>query len=109
MSVTIRAGGLVTLDPSDKRVIVFDWDTEALESSVQIASSSWTITGIPATVTSLVKDSESLVTGNRSTKVRLDATATTAGQRYRVANAIVTNENPAQTIERQFTVLIQNQ
>lgn len=56
----------------------------------------------------LTKDSESiLVATNRSTQVRL--MGGTLGQVYEVANTIVTNETPAQTKEKSFNVLIENE
>jgi hypothetical protein len=113
VSTTIEAGGLLVLDPSDKRVIQFDWDTDALPAGVEIATpsgSTFTITAIQQSgLTALTKDQESIVSGNRKTQLRLVATTATVGDRYLVANQIVTNESPAQTIERQFEVLIQNQ
>src|SRR4051812_48251883 len=97
------------MDPSDKRVIVFDWDTEALPASVTIASNTFTITTIKQNgVTILTKDQESIPAGSRTTQLRLDATTATNGDRYTVASKIVTSEVPAQTIERQFSVLVQN-
>lgn len=110
MSTTIRAGGLLILDPADKRVIQFDWDTEGLPPGVEISTSSFTISAqLQNGATALTKDQESIVTGNRKTQLRLLATTATAGDRYLVANQVVTNESPAQTIERQFTALVQNQ
>lgn len=111
MSVTITAGGLVVLDPGDKRVIQFDWGTDTLAAGVEIASSgsTFTITAIKQNgATALTKDQESIVTGNRKTQLRLLATTATAGDRYRVDNTIVTNESPAQTHDQGFYVLIQN-
>lgn len=110
MSLTIEAGGLVVLDPADKRVVQFDWGTDALAVGVQISGSPvWTITAIKQNGASLLtKDNESVVSGNRITQARLDATTATAGDRYRVDNKITTNETPAQIHEQGFFVLIQN-
>lgn len=110
MSTTIRAGGLLVLDPSDIRVINFDWDTEALAVGVQIAGNLFTITAVKqAGAGALTKDSETTLAGNRIVQLRLNATAATKGDKYFVASKITTNETPAQTVERQFTVLIQDQ
>lgn len=107
---SIQAGGLLILDPSDQKVISFDWDADALEAGVQISSSTFTISVIRQTgAQPLTKDSPSILTGNRKTQVRLIATTATEGDRYLVSNAIVTNESPAQTLERQIKVLVQNQ
>ena len=109
MSVTIDDSGVVTMDPADKRVIQFDWDDENLGTSVEISTSAWAITAIVQSgATLLTKDNESIVTGNRKTKVRLLATTATAGDYYEVENTIVTNESPAQTKNKQFYVLIQD-
>lgn len=110
MTDTIRTGGLFVLDPSDKRVIQFDWDTEGLPADVEIGTSTFTIGVLKQNgATVLTKDNPSIVSGNRSTQVRLDATTATVGDKYTLANTIVTNESPSQTIERQITVLIENQ
>jgi hypothetical protein len=109
---TIEAGGVVQLDPSDRRVLQFNWDNEdVLASGVEISSSTWTITPIRQADENadLTKDNESLVAGNRKTQVRLIATTASDGDRYEVANTIVTNEVPAQTIEQSFRVVVQNQ
>jgi hypothetical protein len=108
-SQSIRANGLIVLDPSDQPVLTFDWDTEALPAGVEIASNTFTITAVKQSGnTALTKDSETIPAGNRTTRLRLLATTATTGDRYLVASKIVTNESPAQTIERQFSVLIQN-
>ncbi len=97
------------MDPSDKRVLTFDWSSEALPATVTIASQTFTIGVIRQSgVTALTKDQESILAGSRSTQLRLDATTATVGDKYTVSNKIVTSEIPPQTIERQFTVLVQN-
>ena len=120
--VVIRSGALVTKDPSDSKVYVFDWDGSNLAPGVSISTSTFTVTAIsPSTVdTALTKDSEARLTAeeasaalqrtvaidNRATRLRL--TAGTLNQSYEIANRIVTSETPAQTKERSFKVLIQN-
>lgn len=109
MSTTINPGGLLTLDPSDKRVILFNYDnTSTLATGVEISTSTWTITAIRQAGTALTSDNPSIVTGNRKTQVRLDATTATVGDVYELANKIVTNETPAQTIERSIRVLVES-
>lgn len=108
MSTTMSPGGLLVLDPSDKRVIQFNWDG-ALAAAAEISTSAFTITAIKQNgATALTKDEELIVSGNRKTQLRLLATTATAGDIYEVANAIVTNETPAQTVERSIKVLIQH-
>jgi hypothetical protein len=107
VSTSIRAGELLTLDPSDKRVVTFDWDLEALPAGVTIASYVHTISVVKQNgLTALTKDNES--NDSRTTELRLLATTATNGDRYRVACKITTSENPAQEIERQISVLVQN-
>jgi hypothetical protein len=108
-TVTISPGALVTKDPSDIKVYVFDWDTNNLAVGVTISGVPvWTITAVkPSTTdTNLTKDNESVLAGSRKTQVRL--LGGTVGQTYEIANKIVTNETPAQTKERSFRVLIQD-
>jgi hypothetical protein len=109
MTVTIAPGALVIKDPADIKVYVVDWDTNNLAVGVTITTSTWTITAItPSTSDAvLTKDQESILAGDRKTQVRLSAG--TVWQTYEIANRIVTNEAPAQTKERSFRVLIQNQ
>ena len=107
MSTTIDDGGQVTKDPADIRTYIVDWDARHLATSVTIVTSVWTITAIrPSADTALTKDQDSILAGTRKTQIRLSAG--TLGAIYQVTNTIVTNETPAQTIERSFRVLVQN-
>jgi hypothetical protein len=121
--VVIQNGGLVGKDPADIKTYCYDWDASNLAPAVTIATSTWTITAIsPSQVDAvLTKDSEAKLTAaqattalqrtvtldDRATRVRL--TAGTLGQIYEIANKVVTTETPAQTKERSFRVLIENQ
>lgn len=110
MARTIRAGESIFLHPSDSRVIQFDWDAEALQSGVEIASSSWTITAVKQNgLTALTNDNESVLAGNRKTQTRLIATTANDGDLYKLKNAITTNESPAQIIARENPVFITTQ
>ncbi len=106
--ITIQTGAVVLKDPSDVKVYKVDWDSSNLAPGVTITNSSWTITAIkPSTTdTVLTKDNEAILSGDRTTQVRL--AAGTLNQVYEVANKVTTNESPAQTKERSFRVLIQN-
>jgi 2-keto-3-deoxy-galactonokinase len=109
MSETISPGQLVVLDPSDIRVFTFDWGTSNLPVGVTISTSTFTITVRKQNgLTALTKDNETIISGNRSTQLRLNATTATLGDKYIVANKIVTSESPAQTKERSFNVLIED-
>jgi hypothetical protein len=104
---TVNDGALVTKDPSDRLVYLFDWDAENLTAGVSISQSTFTITALrPSGDTALTKDNETIVSGSRKTQLRL--IGGTLGALYQIDNAIVTNESPAQTKERSFKVLIQN-
>jgi hypothetical protein len=110
VSTSIYAGNLLVLDPSDKRVITFDWDTEALPVGISITSSAWTITAIRQSgATALTNDNATIASSNRSTITRLLATTATVGDIYRVSNKVTLDGSPAQEIEQQFKVLIQDQ
>ena len=108
MSLTVYAGDLVVQDPSDIRIYVFDWGTSNLATGVEIAgSATWTITAVaPSDATLITKDQESIVSGNRKAKVRLQGG--TNGARYNIACKITTNETPAQTKEQSFDMLVQH-
>ncbi len=99
----IPDGGEVSKDPSDSAVYQVDWDA-ALADAVSITTSTFTITALrPSTDTSLTKDNET--SGSRDTQLRL--IGGTIGALYRINNQIVTDEVPAQTIERSFKVKIE--
>ena len=121
--IVVRNGALVTKDPSDEKVYCFDWDGDNLAPTVTISTSTFTITAISPSIvdTALTKDSEVKLTAAQATTalqrtVALNDRATqlrlkvgTLGQTYEIANKIVTTETPAQTKERSFRVLIQQQ
>lgn len=122
--ILIANGDLITKDPSDSKVIGFDWDVSSLAPLATIATSVWTITPISPSPTdaALTKDSEAVLTAaqattalqgtrtvtvdSRFTQVRL--LAGTLGQKYAVANKVTTNETPNQIKERSVYVLVQN-
>lgn len=112
-TITVQDGALVPKDPADVKVYQFDWHTRNLAASAVIANSTWTITAIKPSTTdaTLMKDQEFILAGSgaeilRKTLVRL--TGGTLGQLYEISNRIVTSEDPSQTKERSFRILIQN-
>lgn len=107
-TLTVDPGSLVVFDPSDERVVVFDWDASNLAAGVSIAESTITITARKQRANALTKDEESMIGSNRKVQVRILATSASVGDRYRVSNRIVTDETPAQTKEQSFEVLVQN-
>jgi hypothetical protein len=106
---TIYSGQMLVFDPSDKRLVVFDWDSEALTEGLTITSSSWTIAAIRQSGgTALTSDNASIAVDNRNTQIRLIATTATVGDLYWVSNKITTDGSPTQEIEQRFRVLIQD-
>lgn len=99
---TTTSSKLVTKDPNSIEVFRWDWDSQHLAASVEIDTSSWTISGPDAELT---KDQESVVSGNRKTQLRL--TGGTPGKTYIVTNRIVTDETPAQTKDWSVRFVIQ--
>jgi hypothetical protein len=110
LSTTIYAGNVLVLDPSDKRLVTFDWDSEALPAATTISTSAWTIAAIRQSgVTALTNDNESIGAGSRTTVTRLLATTATVGDLYWVSNKVTLSGSPAQEVEQRFKVLIQDQ
>lgn len=102
---TINDGGLATKDPADELLYEFRWGTRFLATTAQIANSTFAITALrPVGDTALISDSAS-TSGTQTTKIRL--MEGTVGALYRITNQIITNELPAQTIERSFLLLIE--
>lgn len=104
MSLTISDGGSAIHDPNESRVYVWDWGTDRLAVGAEISTSTFVISGPDSTLT---QDQDSIVTGNRSTQVRL--TGGTVGKVYTVTNRIVTNETPAQTMDASARFMIRQQ
>jgi hypothetical protein len=108
MSETVQPGSTIPFDPSDERVILFDWD-DTLAAAAGISTSTFTVTTIKQSgVTALTLDNPTIVAGARSAQVRAKATSATAGDSYWLNHKIVTNESPAQTFERRVKVRIED-
>lgn len=112
-TVTVYPGALITLDPSDKKVIVFDFDALNLATSVLLTNATplygITITAIKQNgLTALTFDNASLLSGSRKVQARFLATTATLGDRYTVACKGTTNESPVQEKEYSITILIQD-
>jgi hypothetical protein len=110
--VTVYPGALITLDPSDKKVLVFDFDALNLAGTAQLTNSGPSF-GITIAVvrqiglTALTFDNAGLVTGNRKVTARFLATTATLGDRYTVSVKGTTNESPVQEKEYSIDILIQ--
>jgi hypothetical protein len=117
MSLRIKSGGLVTLDPDADEAFEVDWDREHLPEGVGITSSTWEIAGAGVAASlddhdpgiGEYDDDDLWVTAvaGRVTRVFLTGTTGVAlGQRYTVTNRIVTNTTPPETKDASFDVLI---
>src|SRR5688572_26378073 len=106
MPLTIPDGDLIRKDPADIKTYVFDWDAAHLATGVTISTSTFTLTTLrPTGDTALTKDQPSILSGSRKTQIRL--TGGTLGGYYKLDNTIVTNESPAQTIERSVFITVE--
>lgn len=100
-----RPGSLIVKDPSSDEPYGFDWTQwlSELGAGVEVATSTWTITGPDAALT---KHDEARVDSNRKTQAYF--AGGTAGRKYTVMNHVVTNSSPPVTDERSFQYLISN-
>ena len=108
--LTVNDGALIVKDPSDVSVYTFDWDAEHLAASVTIASQTTTVTGISGDTTTTpltVATTSPLGIQALSRTVKLKLSAGALGSKWRVDQAIVTDETPAQTKERSFYVKLE--
>jgi hypothetical protein len=105
--IVIRPGDVVIKGPNEALVYAFDWDEENLPDGVELAAAgTFTITVVAGlNTTPLTKDQESLLSGNRSSRVRLSGG--TLGTLYNIAHLITTDETPTQSKEQSFNVKIQ--
>lgn len=112
-TITVTPGALVTLDPSDKKLIVFDFDALNLAVGVTLTNGSPSF-GITILVLkqngsgALTFDNASLTGSSRKVQARFLATSATAGDRYRISVKGSTSENPSQDKEYSIDVLIQD-
>lgn len=110
MSVlTVKPGATVVFDPSDKRLVKFDFDTNNLATAITLTSHTVTITAIKQNgATALTYDNNTIVDGSRNVQVRLLATTATLGDKYQVSVKGITSESPSQEKEYLIYVLVQN-
>lgn len=88
---------------------MFDWDREnKLAAGVTIDTNTFIVTAIkPSTAALPTVDEETVLSDGRRTWLRIDGTTAALGARYKVANRVLTNEDPAQTFELSFEIIIQ--
>lgn len=98
-------GTLIQKDPQADEPQGFDWTAwlQELGLGVVINTSTWTITGTDAVLTT---HDPSIVSGGLKTQVYL--AAGTSGTTYTVSNRVTTNSAPPVTDERSFKVLVRN-
>jgi hypothetical protein len=103
-----RPGDLITKDPNSDEPQGFDWTAWLAElgASVEILTSTWTITGPDSVLTS--HDGSLVLVGGLKLKTQVYLAAGTLGGRYTVTNRVVTNSSPAVTDDRSFQLLVQN-
>lgn len=107
---TVSDGATILKDPTDVSTYTFDWGTNHLAAAVTIASQTTTVTGISGDITLtpltvLTTSPLGIQALSRTVKLKLSAGA--LGSKWRVDQAIVTSETPAQTKERSFFVKLQ--
>ncbi len=108
-AVTVLPGDDITLDPSDARVILFDFDAVNLPASVTLSTPVITITALKQNgVTALTSDNAGLVSGNRKIQARFLATTATKGDKYRVSCKGTTSESPTQTKEYSIFISVED-
>lgn len=104
-TVTIYPGDTITLDPSDKKVVLFDFNALNLAAAVTLSSYVVTIAAIKQSGgTALTKDNEALAGSSRMVTMRLLATTATLGDHYQVSVKGVTSETPAQ--EKEYSIFV---
>ncbi len=97
--MSVEPGALLDKDPQAELPYVMDW-TLWLGASAEIDTSEWFVAG---DATLLIDDDE-IVTGNLTTQVFLSGG--TVGKFVTVTNRITTDETPARTDDRSFTLRI---
>ncbi len=97
--MSVEPGALLDKDPQAELPYVMDW-TLWLGDSAEIDTSEWFVAG---DATLLIDDDE-IVTGNLTTQVFLSGG--TVGRFVTVTNRITTDETPARTDDRSFTLRI---
>jgi hypothetical protein len=117
MSIRIKSGGLIELDPNADEAFEVDWNAEHLPAGVGITSSAWYVTGDVAAALDDhdpgigAYDADDLWQADaagRVTRVFLTgATGIVVGQQYRVTNRIITDTTPPETKDASFYVLIE--
>jgi hypothetical protein len=104
-TVIIQPGDLVVKFTDEQLVYQWDWSTNNLAAGVHITESDWIVKAIkPIGDTALTTDQPSLLSGNRSTQIRVSGG--TDGALYELTNRIITDENPNQTKDRSIRIRI---
>jgi len=107
VAIVIVPGQQLEKDPSDWKLIEFDWDTHLAVGAAMVDKGTLVITDTtqpPDESISLTQDEFSLVAGNRKVHFRLKDG--TPGHMYNVSHFIETNETPSQKRDRSFFVWV---
>ena len=123
MSRTVKDCELVTIDPNDSVVLDWDWDARNLADGVQLASSTFALTAVRQSGSPTVTvDNDAMLTAaqataalgrtvtldNRVTQIRvIGGGDVSLGDLFELANAVTTNETPAQIKERSIRILVE--
>lgn len=122
-TITINSGDQITKDPSAIKSYVVDWDAANLAAGVSITSSAWYVSALrpsftdaglttaqPAVLTAAQATAaigRTIAVDSRATRIQLSGG--TLHQVYDVTNQIVTTETPAQTKQKSFRVLVEQE
>lgn len=102
--MSITPGATVPKDPNSSEIYTWNW-SDWLVGAAIISTSTFAVDDGPDSALTL--DQDAIVTGDTSTRVRINGG--TLGKKYRVRNRVITNESPAQTDDRSIWVHIVSQ
>lgn len=109
MSITVRNGDTVEIDPLDKSVITFDWHTESLDDGVAISTSAFRITGVQPEAIAVASITRSV---NTATVTTVDDHGYSTDDWVAIAGAVQTDYNVAAQITvtgaKTFTYAVAN-
>jgi hypothetical protein len=95
----------IVKDPGDAVMKHFDYSRWLVGAAI-IASSNWAITCADEESPTLAFSDDSITNNNTYASVKLSGG--TAGKTYTLTNTIVTNEAPAQTLDRSIDIVVRD-
>lgn len=102
MSIQIAAGQYTSKLRAEAPVFVADWDQQALAAGVTLADAGVFVVQ-PADGT-LAIDAVALQAGSRTVQFRVSGGR--VGRRYKIAHRVTTADDPAQTLQQSFFLLV---